>query len=100
MLLCGAAAAARWIKGGNKRGLPGPTLLWRCLTDSQQLGPRSPPCRGQAAGLRGPEVTCPSLDRGEERGKVLDGRVTGRGDVYVCVFLGHGCYFLEIFTLL
>lgn len=51
---------------GNKRGLPGPTLLWRCLTDSQQLGLHSPPCRGQAAGLRGPEVTCPSLVRGRK----------------------------------
>lgn len=57
---------------GNKRGLPGPTLLWRCLTDSQQLGPHSPPCRGQAAGLQGPELTCPLWTRG--RGEtVLDG---------------------------
>lgn len=24
-------------------------FLWRCLTDSQQLGPRGPPRRGQAA---------------------------------------------------
>lgn len=70
---------------GNKRGLPGPTLLWRCLTDSQQLGLHSPPCRGQAAGLQGPGVTCPDWTGGRGE-KVLDGRVNRGRDVYVCFF--------------
>lgn len=70
----GEQSAAVWSSScclpdqrGNKRGLPGPTLLWRCLMDSQQLGPHSPPCRGQAAGLQGPRVTCPRWTG--ERGK-------------------------------
>lgn len=67
---------------GNKRGLPGPALLWRCLTDSQQLGPHSPPCMGHAAGLQGPSSDMPSLDRGK-RQKGLDG-VNRRRDVCVC----------------
>lgn len=68
---------------GNKRGLPGWKFLWRCLTDSQQLGPHSPPCRGQAAGLQGPRVTCPHWTGGIGE-NVLDGRVNKGRDVYVC----------------
>lgn len=76
---------------GNKRGLPGPTLLWRCLTDSQQLVPYSPPCRGQAAGLQGPEVTYRHWTGGRGE-KVLDGRVNRGRDVYVCFFCCVCCF--------
>lgn len=75
---------------GNKRGLPGPTLLWRCLTDSQQLGLHSPPCRGQAAGLQGPRVTCPYWTGGRGE-KVLDVRVNRGRDVYVCFLCCLSC---------
>lgn len=74
---------------GNKRGLPGPTLLWRCLTDSQQLGPHSPPCRGHAAGLQGPGVTCPHRTGGKEwRRCWMGGQTEGEMSMFVSFVVG------------